>query len=104
MDALSIILVTCSAILSGLGTAIVNSTRDAKKEKIRQHERAQDALRIDVKDLKIELYELERELNTWKDKYYQAMQDLIEIKAELESALIQLNILEIEDLDPENYK
>ena len=99
MDPLSIILVICSAILSGLGTAIVNSIKDSKKERIRRHEHAQDLLRIDVKDLKIELYELERELNTWKDKYYKAMQELIEIKAELENALIQLNILEIEDID-----
>lgn len=104
MDPLSIILVICSAILSGFGTAIVNSIKDGKKEKIRQQERSQDALRIDVKDLKIELYELERELNAWKDKYYKAMQELIEIKAELENALIQLNILEIEDVDLENYK
>jgi septal ring factor EnvC (AmiA/AmiB activator) len=104
MDPLSIILVICSAILSGFGTAIVNSFKDSKKERIRQSERAQDALKLDMKDLKIDLYELERELNTWKDKYYKAMQELIEIKAELESALIQLNILEIEDIDLENYK
>ena len=102
MEPLSIALVICSAILSGLGTAIVNSSRDARKEKIRQHEHAQDLLRIDVKDLKIELYELERDLNSWKDKYYKAMQELIEIKAELENAINQLNHIEYHaELDTE---
>ena len=104
MDSTSAILVISTAILSGAGTALVNYFKDSKREKTRREERAHDALRLDIKDLKIELYELERELNSWKDKYYLAMQELIEIKAELESALVQLNILEIEDLDSENYK
>jgi hypothetical protein len=80
-----------AAALSGFATALVNGFRDAKKEKNRREE-------LDVKDLKIELYQLEKELNEWKDKYYKAIQDLIEMKSELESVLSQLNHIEYHEM------
>jgi septal ring factor EnvC (AmiA/AmiB activator) len=83
-----------AATLSGFATALVNGFRDSKKEKIRREEREKDHLKLDIKDLKIELYQLEKELNEWKDKYYKAIQDLIEMKSELESVLSQLNHIE----------
>jgi hypothetical protein len=55
-------------------------------------------LKLDIKDLKIELYQLEKELNEWKDKYYKAIQDLIEMKSELESVLSQLNHIEYHEM------
>jgi len=73
-----------------------------KKEKIRRQEKEQDQLRLEIKDLKIELYKLEKELYEWKDKYYSAIQELISVKAELEKAIINLDVLEIESLDPED--
>jgi hypothetical protein len=36
------------------------------------------------------LYKIEKELNEWKDKYYNAIQELIGIKAELEATVIEL--------------
>ena len=89
----------CAAILSGMGTAIIAGIRDNKKEKIRQNERAQDHLKLEVKDLKIQLYQVERDLTEWKDKYYSAIQELITVKSELENALVQLNLIELKDLD-----
>ena len=83
-----------AATLSGFATALVNSFRDAKKERIRRDEREKDQLKLDIKDLKIELYQLEKELNEWKDKYYKAIQELIEMKAELETVIAQLNHIE----------
>ena len=57
------------------------------------------------RSLKIQLYQLERDLTEWKDKYYSAIQQLIEVKAELENALAQLNIIEMhEELDYELEK
>lgn len=88
-----------AAFLSGAGTALINSIQSSKKEKIRQSEREQDQLKLDISNLKIELYKLEKELTEWKDKYYNAIQDLIEIKAQLENALIQLNIDEMLDFN-----
>jgi septal ring factor EnvC (AmiA/AmiB activator) len=101
MDYTSVILAIAAAILSGMGTAIVAGYRDNKKEKIRQQERDQDHLKMEIKDLKISLYQLERELTEWKDKYYSAIQELIGVKSELENALVQLNIIELRDVDSE---
>ena len=100
MNYTSLIIALSAAILSGMGTAIIAGIRENKKEKIRQQERAQDQLKLEIKDLKIQLYQLERDLIEWKDKYYSAIQELIQVRSELENALVQLNIIELhEDLD-----
>ena len=79
-----------AALVSGMGTALVAGFRDNRKEKTRRFERDQDHLKMDLKDLKIELYKIEKELNEWKDKYYNAIQELIGVKAELEATLMEL--------------
>ena len=101
MDYTSIVLAISAAVLSGMGTAIVAGLKENKREKTRQHEREQDHLKLELKDLKIELYKLEKELTDWKDKYYSSIQELIQVKAELENALVQLNIIEFRDVDSE---
>lgn len=88
MDYTTVILSISAAILSGVGTAVVAGVRDMVKEKNRRIEREQDHLKLDLKDLKIELYKIEKELTEWKDKYYNAIQDLISVKSELEEALM----------------
>ena len=101
----TLVLSLLAAILSGMGTAIVAGFRDSKKEKIRREEREKDHLKLEIKDLKIDLYKLEKELTEWKDKYYNAIQELIGLKAELEDALSQLSHIEMhEDMDSEFYK
>ena len=103
MEYSAIIIAICAAILSGMGTAIVAGIRDSVKEKNRRTEREQDHLKLDLKDLKIELYKIEKELTEWKDKYYNALQELIAIKSELEESLMQLAHYEhhIDELDTE---
>jgi septal ring factor EnvC (AmiA/AmiB activator) len=98
---LSILIAISAALVSGMGTAIIASFRDSKKEQRRQVERDQDLLKMDLKDLKIELYKIEKELTEWKDKYYTAIQELIGIKAELEATLIELGHFEhhLDELD-----
>jgi len=98
---LSIIIAISAALVSGMGTAIIASLRENKKEERRRIERDQDLLKMDLKDLKIELYKIEKELTEWKDKYYNAIQELIEIKSELEATLIQLSHFEhnLDELD-----
>jgi uncharacterized protein YlxW (UPF0749 family) len=100
---LSIIIAISAALVSGMGTAIIASLRENKKEERRRIERDQDLLKMDLKDLKIELYKIEKELTEWKDKYYTAIQELIGVKAELEDTLIRLTHFEhhIEELDTE---
>jgi len=95
---ITIIISILAATLSGFGTAIVAGIRDSQKEKTRREEKEKDQLRLDMKDLKIELYQLEKELTEWKDKYYKAIQDLIEMKSELDSVINQLNHLEYHEM------
>ena len=101
MDYTSITIALLAAVFSGMGTAIVAGLKEAKKEKRRQVEREQDHLKLEIKDLKIALYQLEKELTDWKDKYYNSIQELIQVKSELENALVQLNIIELRDVDSE---
>ncbi len=49
-DYTSIIIAISAAILSGMGTAIVAGLRENKKEKVRQAEREQDHLKLEIKD------------------------------------------------------
>lgn len=93
-----------AAILSGMGTAIIAGLRENKKEKIRRAEREQDHLKLEIKDLKIALYKVERDLTEWKDKYYDAIQELIGVKAELEETLLKLSFIDaqIEKFHPES--
>lgn len=97
----SIVIAIFAAILSGMGTAIIAAIKDNKKEKRRQYEREQDQLKLEIKDLKISLYKIERELTEWKDKYYNAIQELISVKSELEETLLKLSFIDhhIEDLE-----
>ena len=101
MDYTSIIIALLAAVFSGMGTAFVAALKENKKEKTRKAEREQDHLKMEIKDLKIALFQIERELTEWKDKYYNSIQELIQVKAELENALVQLNIIEYKDLDSE---
>jgi hypothetical protein len=91
LDLTTIIIAISAALLSGMGTAIIAGLNESKREKNRQKEREQDLLKIELKDLKIELYQLEKELTDWKDKYYTTIEELILIKSELENALRELN-------------
>ena len=106
LDYTAVVIAILAAILSGMGTAMVAGFRDNKKEKIRRAERDQDHLKLEVKDLKIELYKIERELTEWKDKYYNTIQELIAVKSELEETMIKLSYIdhhidELESLDRE---
>ena len=95
---ITIVVSVLAASLSGFGTAIVAGIRDGKKERNRREEKEKDQLRLDMKDLKIELYQLEKELTEWKDKYYKAIQDLIEMKSELDNVINQLNHIEYHEM------
>ena len=53
--------------------------------------------------MKIKLYEIEKELDSWKAKYYNTLQELIQVKSELEETLTRLNIISDFKIDPESY-
>lgn len=84
-----------ASLVSGAGTAVISSIRESKREKIRKSEKEQDMLKMELKDLQIKLYKIERDLDEWKDKYYEAIQELIVVRAELEETLIKLTHAQI---------
>lgn len=86
-----------ASAISGLITAMYGVSKENKKEEQRQIERYQDGLKLELKDLKIKLYELEKDLAEWKDKYYAAIQELINVKSELEEALIKLTHIQFHE-------
>lgn len=94
-----IVIALLAALISGVGTALIASLRDIKKDKIRRQERAEDHLKLEIKDLKIELYKIEKELTEWKDKYYKAIEELILLKSELDQALFELESISPPKLD-----
>ncbi len=96
IDSTAIVIALAASILSGMGTAIIAGRIELKKEQARKIERYQDNLKLELKDLKINLYEIEKELDAWKQKYYDAVQQLIEVKSELEDTLIKLSLIHLE--------
>jgi len=94
-----IVIALLAALISGVGTALIASLRDIKKDKIRRQERAEDHLKLEIKDLKIELYKIEKELTEWKDKYYRTIEELILLKSELDQALFELESISPPKLD-----
>lgn len=96
VDSTAIVIALAASILSGMGTAIIAGRIELKKEQARKIERYQDNLKLELKDLKIHLYEIEKELDAWKQKYYDAVQQLIEVKSELEDTLIKLSLIHLE--------
>jgi len=90
-----ILITLFAASISGLFTAYINSKR-LKKEKIAQAaDKAHDKLLLEIKDLQIKLYKLEKDLSEWKDKYFEALQELIKVKAELEGTMLKLTHVEL---------
>lgn len=97
MDSSLVILLTISsAVLSGFGVAIVTSFSDAKKERARREEKEKDELKLEIKDLQIKLYKLEKDLTDWKDRYYETIQELVSVRAELEETLIRLSLIHLQ--------
>jgi non-homologous end joining protein Ku len=90
-----IVITLFAASISGLLTAYINNKRSQKEKIAQAADKAHDLLLLEVKDLQIKLYKLEKDLSEWKDKYYEALQELIRVKSELESTVIKLTHAEI---------
>jgi non-homologous end joining protein Ku len=95
-----IIVTLIASISSGLVGVLFNYKIQKKKEFIRLSEKTHDGLLIELKDLQIKLYKLEKDLDEWKDKYYEALQELIHVKSDLDACLSKINHIGIHiDMD-----
>jgi peptidoglycan hydrolase CwlO-like protein len=84
-----------AASISGLFTAQINARKSRKEKLVQAADKAHDQLLLEIKDLQIKLYKLEKDLTEWKDKYFDALQELIRVKAELEGTMLRLTHIEI---------
>jgi len=94
-DIAQITITLLAAISSGLIGVLFNHKKEKKREKVRIAEKMHDGLLIELKDLQIKLYKLEKDLDEWKHKYYEALQELIHVKADLEESLLKLGHIDI---------
>ena len=85
-----LIITLSAALCSGLIGVFFNYRQAKKKQLIRLAEKEHDGLLIVLKDLQIKLYKLEKDLDEWKQKYYDALQELIHVKSDLEESLLKL--------------
>ena len=99
VSTLQILITILVSILSGFGTALFNSLKEKKRETIRKQEKIQNDLKLELKDLEIKLYQLEKDLDEWKDKYYTAIQELVSVRAELEETMVRLSLIHISHED-----
>jgi non-homologous end joining protein Ku len=90
MDNYQIIITLIASISSGLIGVFFNYKKEKRKEISRVAEKEKDRILLEIKDLQIKLYQLERLLDEWKDKYYKALQELIDVRSELENTLAKL--------------
>ena len=90
-----ILLTLIASIFSGALGVFFNYKKEKKKESIRAAEKIHDGLLIELKDLQIKLYKLEKDLDEWKQKYYDTLQELISVKAELEESLLKIGHIQI---------
>lgn len=85
-----IIITLFAASISGLFTAQINAIRNKKEKAFKIADKAHDQLLLEIKDLQIKLYKLEHDLTEWKDKYFEALQELIHVKSDLEATMLKL--------------
>lgn len=95
IDLIQVGLTLFAASISGMATAQFNSRKNRKEKSQRALDKAHDLLLLEIKDLQIKLYQLEKDLNEWKEKYFEALQELVKVKAELEGTVIKLTHLEM---------
>lgn len=92
-----ILITLFAASISGLLTAQINSKRLKRDKIVQAADKAHDQLLLEIKDLQIKLYKLEKDLSEWKEKYFEALQELIKVKAELEGTMLRLSHIEMHE-------
>jgi hypothetical protein len=95
LNTTQIIITIIASVSSGLVGVLFNYRKEKKKEAIRTAEKMHDGLLLELKDLQIKLYKLEKDLDEWKAKYYEALQELIHVKSDLEDSLLKLGHIDM---------
>lgn len=81
------ILVLAGTVFSGVGLEIVRRLLGRAKEKDDTATEFRKELRGELSSIKSELDTVEKELDEWKGKYYDLLQQYIDVKGQLEDAI-----------------
>lgn len=90
LDYIQPIIGLLGSLLSGLAVHLISNKKHKKIIYLANEQKNKDKAEIELKDLQIKFYKLEKDLVEWRDKYYATIQDLILVKAQLEKAILQL--------------
>jgi len=75
------------AVLGGSGLKIMESWLNKSKVRDDAASAFRTELRDEVKNLRDELRKVETDLDNWRAKYYELMEQFLKVKAELDAAL-----------------
>lgn len=77
-------------MLGGVGLKFVEHWLSRSKIRDDTATQLRNELRTEIQSLKQELNNVEADLDKWRGKYYELMDNFIKVKSELESAMRQL--------------
>jgi hypothetical protein len=85
------------ALIGAISMFILQIGWESKRNKQIKDELGKEKQANEIKDLKLQLHQLEKDLAEWKDKYYQTVQDLLDIKLEFQKALMSMEISRVNE-------
>ena len=85
------------ALIGAILMFLLNIGWESKRNRRIKEELGKEKQANEIKDLKLQLHQLEKDLAEWKDKYYQTVQDLLDIKLEFQKALMSMEIDKINE-------
>jgi chromosome segregation ATPase len=77
-------------VLGGVGLKFVEHWLSRSKVRDDTASQLRNELRAEIQGLKQELNNVETDLDKWRGKYYELMDNFIKVKSELETAMRQL--------------
>lgn len=77
-------------VLGGVGLKFVEHWLSRSKVRDDTASQLRNELRTEIQGLKTELNNVESDLDKWRGKYYELMDNFIRVKSELETAMRQL--------------
>jgi predicted nuclease with TOPRIM domain len=91
MEINSAYLALAGAVFGGAGLEVIRKWLSRSKEKDDSATQFRTELREEVKNLRAELRQVEDDLEKWRDKYYELMDQFIKVKGELDASLRAIN-------------
>ena len=86
------VLALVGTLFGGAGLEFVRRALSKSKEKEDSATALRNELRTELTSLKTDMQSIERELDVWKQKYYELYEKYVEVKIRYDSALKQLAI------------